>query len=812
MADHLRHSLVRAGVAVRPKSIRTMAGVLEEWAPEKAPSDAVVQLAIERALDPVRPARFREVAEFPGVVRALASLFGEVSGTRLPADVGRLFAEVEQDLDARGLAPRHARLESAVRLVAAGEQVVPPHVFFDGFFKFSAGELNLIAALTRRAEVTVTLHQWLGAERAREVFLAGGFDEQVLAAEASPAPVVIRALNIEREADEIARRILEEAARGREFREIGVIMRAQAIYGPLLETTLARFGIPYRGYVMDPLARHPHVRFLSQICRAALDGWDREALLTALRSPASGLGGTRRGDDLDFALRKTLPARGWQQTAGLNTRERLEPAEWAARLQVLQQWSPELAVQDRAEFDRVQAWRSTGAARAGWDEAMDAAAQALGGGRVQLTQFWRQAERVLDLEMLRASDERRNVVHLLDAHEARQWRLPVVFVCGLVERQFPKYHNKDAIVGDEVRRIAGLDTKEDHDSEERFLFELAITRATEQTVLTYPRYDDAGQNTLPSFFLEGRGVTDCETAVRPAPRIDVPVHYDTPLQDTVGLAARHTNLSASSIESYLQCPFQFFTRKTLKLTERPPAPRDRLDVRVQGQIFHAALAEWTLSRLLDTAALDGAFEAACHEEHIPHTYRAEAVRLELLRHFEKFIRSETLGLHWDSRVEVQFDFALREGLNVRGRIDRLDVREGQALVIDYKYSAADKVKAKVKGSEAGNQVQAGLYLLAADRQFGLEPAGMLFCATKKAVEWGGWHCGIEALHDIGEKRTRAGIAELARDAEQTVLRVHGEIVEGRIDVRPNEASKCSWCECRDICRVESIGRAQEAGA
>ena len=244
--------------------------------------------------------------------------------------------------------------------------------------------------------------------------------------------------------------------------------------------------------------------------------------------------------------------------------------------------------------------------------------------------------------------------------------------------------------------------------------------------------------------------------------------------------------------------------------ERPKAPRDRLDVLLQGNIFHAAVAEWTLRPFLDTAALDGAFEDACHRNNIPRTYRTEAVRLELLHNFENFIRDNTVQVHWESQVEKKFKFALRDGLELWGTIDRLDIKDGQALVIDYKYSAARRLKGRIEDSAAGNLVQAGVYLLAAAREFELEPAGMLFCATKKSIAWDGWHCGIEGLEKVGGRRTREGMAELAQEAEQTVLRVYDEIIHGRVAVKPNDESRCDRCECRDICRVESIARAKEA--
>ena len=843
MADHLRHSLVRSsearsGAAVRPTTIQTLAAFLEKWSPLVAAPAPLVQLCMERALARIRPARFVPVAEFPGVVRALANLFGEVSGTRLPDDVGRLFADVERQLAAKGMAPRHARLAAAASRIKKDGEPLPPHIVFDGFFKLSAGESQLVAALSQRTELTITLPEWSGAERAREGVLAGGFKERRVEAVAGDARTTLfTAATMEREVEEIACRILEEVDRGRLFREIGIVLRTRDPYGPLVETTLARFGIPARAYFIDKLASHPAVQFRMTLVRSALAGWDHVPLLSALRMPASGLGATAAGDARDFEMRKQLPVRGWNDT--LHPDSRLEPSEWAARLKRTREWAPELAVEDRADPDRVQAWRSTAAALAGFDDAVDATALAFEGeSRMPLATFWKQVESVLDQEPLRVQDARRNVVHILDAYEARQWSLPLVFVCGLTERHFPQYHREDAIVGDMALRLAGLDTAADREREECFLFDLAISRATEETVLSYPRFDEAGQSSLPSFFLAQWGgppgpqprpssalvVVRHSTAglggpaqtwasaplrVRPVPKRTIALAPYAPIQDE-RFAARASKLSASSIDSYVQCPFQFLMKKSLRLVERPKAPRDRLNVLLQGTIIHRAFAEWSDKPLLGSALLEQAFDALCAKERVPTTYRTEAVRLELLRHFESFLKDQKVNLGWPSRVEEPFEFELQPGLILHGRLDRVDVSpSGQALVIDYKYSASGRLKERINESESGNQVQAGVYLLAAERALGLRPLGMLYCHVKKGVSWDGWQANIAGL-DVGEKRTEAGVAEIARAAEETLLRVHADIAAGRVVVEPREDKPCDWCECRDICRVESIERVKTA--
>jgi RecB family exonuclease len=233
---------------------------------------------------------------------------------------------------------------------------------------------------------------------------------------------------------------------------------------------------------------------------------------------------------------------------------------------------------------------------------------------------------------------------------------------------------------------------------------------------------------------------------------------------------------------------------------------------LQGSILHRALAEYARMPLLGVAILDQVFEEECATAHVPNTYRREAVRLELLRHFEGFIQDRQVTLGWAQRSEEEFTFALHPGLSLRGRVDRMDVSaDKRALVIDYKYSGKAQMKGRIEGSADGTQVQAGVYLLAAERAFGLRPAGMLYCHMKKEVVWDGWHTGIAGL-ESGERRTPAAFAELASDAEQAVLRVHAEITSGRIEPKPADMKKCAWCDYRDICRIESIGHGKVAGA
>ena len=286
---------------------------------------------------------------------------------------------------------------------------------------------------------------------------------------------------------------------------MGIVLRSRDPYMGVVATTLARFGIPARFYFHNPLGSHPALTFLSNVVRSMLTGWDHATLLSAVRMPVSGLGATSVGDELDFAWRDRLPAVGLPLPTGLERfaaldswrRERLLPIEWAARLKTLRALLPEPFMTDAVDRDEVSKWRSTSTALTAFDEILDDAVVALEAiGRCGLTVFWKYIETALALEPLRVPDARRNVVHVMDAYEARQWELPIVFVCGVIERHFPQYHRVDPILGD-VARAA------DRQAEERLLFELATTRATVETILSYPRFNEQGEDTLPSFFLDG---------------------------------------------------------------------------------------------------------------------------------------------------------------------------------------------------------------------------------------------------------------------------------------------------------------------
>ena len=437
--------------------------------------------------------------------------------------------------------------------------------------------------------------------------------------------------------------------------------------------------------------------------------------------------------------------------------------------------------------------------------------------------YWQKLKTVIDAATLRIPDNRRNVVHVMDAYEARQWKLPVVFLCGLLEKQFPKHHPQSPLLSDPVRlrlRDAGISlrTASDRQEEEQFLFDLAASRATSTLVLSYPVLNAKGDANLPSFFLEklrqqygleAEPARRCRPAplhaLRPAATVSI---YDEQLRDF--LRARYAKIGVTSLESFLQCPFQFFAQSTLQLRDAPSAPEERLDQLLQGIIAHTALQRTYSTSESFATAFHAEWEDACHKKRIPAGYRTEAIRIELFRNLEMFVNAGLLPRTALSEFEHEVQIEILEGVRITGRIDRIDVDDqGRALVVDYKYKSSQSIKDVVNAHDAGLLVQGGLYVRAL-REDGLPLAGMVYAGFRSATSFGGW---VEngAFPTVNSPCHADVVNDVVRRSIDVAVTAIGQIRDGRIKPAPADPKQCDYCSFTTVCRVETIAELKGRG-
>jgi ATP-dependent helicase/DNAse subunit B len=829
MAQHLQNQLAREGHVFRRSLIQTLSAFIRDSV-EDVPEvpRAVLHLLTEEAARRVAHPDFARVVNLAGFTARLAETIHEFAGAG--CDSARMaehlsdspladaflavYREVDRELARRNLATRARRLQLAAERIAAEGAGGITHVWFDGFHALPDPELALIHALDRHCDVTLAQETEVG---------------QLPRRRSRPAIQSICASNLEREAEEIARRIVEQSA-VRPFREIGIVVRTPEIYVPVLRAALARFGIPAHFYFERELAHHPAVRFLTHTIDAMLSGWDHAQTLAALRlAPRFATSGAL--DRFDFAVREQIPNSGLADLhAGLLDREgqlrpgaemithkldslaRLEewrgfflhPKDWAARFKTLRNLFRPARPITPATHDLALDWRGHSAALDAFDQALDEAALAIDPAHeIDIEAWWTAVKKVLRLSSLRVPDGRRNVVHVLSAKEAREWSLPVVFVCGMVEKQFPRVHPPDPFFSDAARcrlHTAGIRvrTAAEFELEERALFESILDGASMLVALSWPEFDGRGETNLKSLFLDelmlpatsARNVRPPlpeRVSVSPAPRIADPTVL--PL-----LRQKNATVSPSGLEMYLQCPFQYFAGKTLRLDTAPPRPEHRLDFLTQGIIVHEVLRQWWEQPQDITALFERIFAETLAEKHVPFGYHTERLRNQMLDDLQRFTRDSSWqrGV-FQSRTELEFELPIEDTI-VKGRIDRLDTSpDGKAYVIDYKYSAPANVKKKRKDASL---LQAPIYLLAARDFFHTKPDGMFYVGVKSELVYVGWsHTPLLDSLPLPEN--------WLANTRQRTLDLVAEIRAGRVEPHPADAEDCRFCDYRDACRIES---------
>jgi RecB family exonuclease len=799
LSEHLQHELVRDGLVFRARDVSTLAQFVKELAPEIAVvSDDLFHLMVEDAVIRLDLPEFQKVAALAGFHSRLAKTIQELESAgckpeQLTGPVVANWQDVDRQLSERKLVMRGQSLRIAAEMARRGSPAA--QIWFEGFAQLSVPEKELITALGL------------------------SLPEKVLTGNRAARTILLVPESAEREVEEIARRVMENPS----FREVGVVLRKPEKYVPLLRAAFDRFGIPAHFYSSEPLTGHPAVRLCTGIVEALLNGWEHERVLELLRFiPNAGISDSV--DELSVKIRENLPGRGLedllemagarviprrilkslQQLDGWRV-ERRTPVEWAARLTHLPSSFGPVQIPDNISREEAQRYRSYAAGLKEFATGLEAAASwwVDPSEVVDLARFWRVVRSVLRMGSFATNPRSRNVVHVISVWEARQWDLNTIFICGMVEKDFPTRNARDPFFSDATLGAIGARTSQDKDREERALFDEVCSRARHLLVLSYPRVDARGQRNLKSIFLsEVEEVEDPVEVVRPALPVPIAPWLQTSRIQAPDLmekiAGRHIKISVTRLETLLQCPFRFFAEETLHTAKPAVRPENRLDFLVQGSIAHDVLKEWFDSREDLEPLFRRIFDAACVKYNIQPGFRTDRVRRLIFIALHNFVTAEQERPPLHSRTEQSFVLPLDEHLTVSGKLDRIDeLEDGGVLVVDYKFSSGAATKKRISDE---TKLQGPLYAWAVEQQLGRKAEGMVYVSLKggEKPEYFGWGSVPGA--------SPRNVFEIPPDWIPNALKrassAAAELRSGTVHPRPATTGPCRYCDYRDACRVE----------
>lgn len=422
--------------------------------------------------------------------------------------------------------------------------------------------------------------------------------------------------------------------------------------------------------------------------------------------------------------------------------------------------------------------------------------------RMRLGEFTQWVDAVLEAESLVPVHPAREQVTILPMSQMLGRGFAAAVLPGCDEERLPAAPEAQGLWTMAQRRALGLPERDDLALAQRAAFGLAL-RAPVCDILW--RVSDAGDRALlPSPLVQALRL-DGIGAVATDPRERLPLQARPvmpPKPDGSKLPLRE--LSASAYADLRACPYRFFARRQLRLSEA-----DELDVEVDKRDFglwlhlvlrhfHEALQAAPTDEAAKRAALmDDAAARATREQGLEEAdFLPFAASWPTLRdgYLAWLQRYEAEGAHFE-RAES----AARTPLGpceLVGRLDRVDRgADGVPWVIDYKTERAEGTARRIK--DGNEDVQLAFYaaLLGGDT---------VRAAYLNVSERDG--CRLYAPDDVAALRDQlleGVVRDLTRIAAGEPLRALGD------------GSACTYCAARGLCRKDSwaaLAQASEPGS
>ena len=626
-----------------------------------------------------------------------------------------------------------------------------------------------------------------------------------------PEPQHLHFDTLTTEADAVAATIADRVAQGRwRYRDVAVLVRSNADAGPFLRALNLR-SVPFQFTGSRGLYDREEIRIVLAFLRVLADPLDSLSLYLLGTSPLYAVRATdlsrclgvaqTRHRSLEHVVRQVL-----QQAPEVEDLRAELPPESLASLAKL--------VEDLDAMRQLAAEQPTGRVlyvylveRTGYVKRLATSGDPADEARVRnlarffdivartapLLRYDRAVEFVRHLDDLIAAgddppveelDPEADAVQVMTVHKAKGLEFPVVFLVSCVNGKFPVQGRREELELPEALLRDLLPEGDPHLQEERRLFYVAMTRAKRELYFTSARdYGGLRPRKVSRFVLEALDrpaaapgafrASSLEQIHRHAPAAEPPALEGILPPDAV------VTVSFRQLDDYETCPLKYKYAHVLRV----PVTRDHRVV--YGAAIHEAVREYHRRRarrqpvrLEDVVAhfervwVNEGFLSREHEE------QRLAEGREVLRRFFEF--QEASGTV-PTLVEHSFAF-VRGNTRVRGRWDRVDVRDGEVCVVDFKTSEVREAgKADRRAAES---LQLRLYALAYREVHGRLP---------DRVE-------LHFLHRDGVvvgavRPDSAWVAE----AEEVVDRVAEGIRRQDFTATPDWYGACRFCAFAGIC-------------
>lgn len=416
-------------------------------------------------------------------------------------------------------------------------------------------------------------------------------------------------------------------------------------------------------------------------------------------------------------------------------------------------------------------------------------------------------------------------LQILGLLETRGLRFDTVYYLDATDDVIPGKPTTDMLLPQSIRLMLGLETHRDRDRLKEYYFDLVVQGANE--VHLFFTETQEGQKEKSRFvekllwqFERRQGSHSPDAFVSEVRyRLNLTNTGPNAVQKTsaiVEMLRNENHFSASQLDTYLKCRLKFYYQTVLGLREREEISDD-VDAMQIGNLVHNILKEFftpaigkqlTEQHLTDEylrEVVDRIFEEEYGKQLVGPAY---FIKQQVMTQLRKFLTDYQKPQLLEGEIVIEDVEMKREivknGFTFVGKIDRVEKRNGQTVIIDYKTGSDDKyVKIKQDILDVNNRDSWG----EAIGSFQLPVYMMLYSETTGTPRE-----NIVPLYlFLGKNRLNESIEvglgsplDVYRRVEEVLFKLVEEIVDIDVDFTPTvELDKhCPNCPYNVICGTQ----------
>lgn len=425
-------------------------------------------------------------------------------------------------------------------------------------------------------------------------------------------------------------------------------------------------------------------------------------------------------------------------------------------------------------------------------------------------------------------------LQILGFWETRCLPFEEVYMLDMNEEVIPASRKIDSILPYSVRKAFGLPTYEDLEKRVEYYFDLLIKTAKKVCFYFIENSEKEKSRLVERLIWEKQKRENQSDPLSLIHRVRYQVALSSPSpksirkSEAIMTALSHFSFSASALDNYLQCPLKFYYGFLLKLEEKEELA-EPVEKKTIGILVHRILEEyfkpWKGRNLRPDFLCEDSLKKVIEKEFgtaFGHSLRGstylirrqvERHLLDFLRHYqlpiiEEFFQEKKPYLLVDLEKQVEGKMEIDSfTFNLSIKIDRVEKRDKDIFIIDYKTSAQDKnykinwkkldFDSRPTWTEAINSLQLPFYTFVWSNQQNHkleEIRAILLLLGKNVID----RNGIEYSPFEEDKESRQEQLELIFNIIKSLL---VEIINPEVPFSSNfvREGSCTYCPYPSLC-------------